>query len=301
MYEVRLRQYFSWYTLPHYPIPTCSCGFELGIKYFTRINKLIYTSKYHMEEKKKEIEQLRQELSEAQNQILVLKEKEKTMRNRLAEQAQRMLERGTIFENMNLGEKRATSFIRRYGELYSQSRIDTLDSLECLTEFQEAEELKSKLMFSIIVLAFHSVQNKLGEIFIRLREIFQIDDSTSVYVKDLENSVHSYLRSRIDKFDLTDCIQEVSNQIWTTLYDFPCLKDCDVFLKYVKQCVRLAWGLINQNPSYEIEYEMSEYRKDLHLRFHSSDQQSKKVKYYLWPALLETNGGACVYKGVVVT
>ncbi|XP_023218875.1 mitochondria-eating protein-like [Centruroides sculpturatus] len=166
---------------------------------------------------------------------------------------------------------------------YLRSRIDKFDLTDC------------------IQLAFHSVQNKLGEIFIRLREIFQIDDSTSVYVKDLENSVHSYLRSRIDKFDLTDCIQEVSNQIWTTLYDFPCLKDCDVFLKYVKQCVRLAWGLINQNPSYEIEYEMSEYRKDLHLRFHSSDQQSKKVKYYLWPALLETNGGACVYKGVVVT
>lgn len=272
------------------------------------MNNLICTSDIKFEEfensmegKKKEIEQLRQELSEAHSQILLLKEKEKVMRNRLAEQAQKMLERGTIFENVNLGEKRTTSLIRRYGELYSQSRIDTLDTLECLKEFQEAEELKSKLMFSIIVLAFHSVQNKLGEIFIRLREIFQIDDSTSVYVKDLENSVHSYLRSRMDKFDLTDCIQEVSNRIWTTLYDFPCLKDCEVFLKYVKQCVQLAWCLINQNPSYEIEYEVAEYRKDLHLRFHTSDQQSKKVKYYLWPALLETNGGACVYKGVVVT
>ena len=36
------------------------------------------------------------------------------------------------------------------------------------------------------------------------------------------------------------------NQIWATLYDYPSLKACDGLIRYVKECVRTAWGLINQ-------------------------------------------------------
>lgn len=39
---------------------------------------------------------------------------------RLAEQAQKMLERGIRFENVCLGERRPASLIRRYGNLYAQ-------------------------------------------------------------------------------------------------------------------------------------------------------------------------------------
>ena len=41
-------------------------------------------------------------------------------------------------------------------------------------------------------------------------------------------------------------LQEVCSQIWATLYDYPCLKSCDGIIKYVKECVRVAWGLVNQ-------------------------------------------------------
>ena len=40
--------------------------------------------------------------------------------------------------------------------------------------------------------------------------------------------------------------QEVCSQIWATLYDYPCLKSCDGIVRYVKECVRVAWGLVNQ-------------------------------------------------------
>ena len=48
-------------------------------------------------------------------------------------------------------------------------------------------------------------------------------------------------------------IQEVCSQIWATLYDYPCLKTCDGIIKYVKECVRVAWGLVNQ-VRYQISY-----------------------------------------------
>ncbi len=40
--------------------------------------------------------------------------------------------------------------------------------------------------------------------------------------------------------------QEVCTQIWATLYDYPCLKSTDGIVRYVKECVRVAWGLVNQ-------------------------------------------------------
>ena len=40
-----------------------------------------------------------------------------------------------------------------YVGLYSQARLDTLDALDRMTELRQAEELKSKLLFSIIVVS----------------------------------------------------------------------------------------------------------------------------------------------------
>lgn len=41
-------------------------------------------------------------------------------------------------------------------------------------------------------------------------------------------------------------VQDVCNQIWATLYDYPSLKACDGLIRYIKECVRTAWGLVNQ-------------------------------------------------------
>lgn len=95
--------------------------------------------------------------------------------------------------------------------------------------------------------------------------------------------------------------QEVCQQIWATLYDYPSLKSCEGLLQYIKECVRLAWGLCNQTPPYVIDYETRTYRKESHVRFHTADPEKEVIKTYLWPALLEGHGGPCVQKGVVVT
>ena len=43
--------------------------------------------------------------------------------------------------------------VASYVQLYSQARLDTLDALDKLVELRQAEELKSKLLFSIIVVS----------------------------------------------------------------------------------------------------------------------------------------------------
>ncbi|CAL4094865.1 unnamed protein product, partial [Meganyctiphanes norvegica] len=117
----------------------------------------------------------------------------------------------------------------------------------------------------------------------------------------LECAVAAFVTSNIDKQDLSKNAEEVSQQIWATLYDYPNLKSCQGLEQYIKDCVRLSWGLANQTPPFVIDYEQRTYKKDLHIRFHNSDPESNTIKTYLWPALLEGSGGPTVQKAVVIT
>jgi hypothetical protein len=48
-------------------------------------------------------------------------------------------------------EERKGMFVREYGALYAQARVQTMDALDSLSELNEADELKSKLLFSVVV------------------------------------------------------------------------------------------------------------------------------------------------------
>lgn len=55
-------------------------------------------------------------------------------------------------------ERRPCALIRKFGDLYSQARVDTLDSLDLIEQLKDADELKSKLLFSVVVV---SIENNL--------------------------------------------------------------------------------------------------------------------------------------------
>ena len=74
--------------------------------------------------------------------------------SRLSEQAQRQLERGASkFEDISLGENRPTQLIKRYGNLYNESRLDAMDALDELPEMTGSDDLKVKLLLSIVVVS----------------------------------------------------------------------------------------------------------------------------------------------------
>ena len=68
-----------------------------------------------------------------------------------------MVERGVMgVVSVTTAEQRST-LIRSYGNLYAQSRIETLECLDKLQGLRDADELKSKLLFSVVVVSFHFV------------------------------------------------------------------------------------------------------------------------------------------------
>ena len=72
--------------------------------------------------------------------------------HRLSEHVQKQFEKSTTkFEDLNLGDNRPTQLIRRYGNLYAQTRLDAFDALDELPEMVEFDDLKGKLLFSVVV------------------------------------------------------------------------------------------------------------------------------------------------------
>lgn len=72
--------------------------------------------------------------------------------DRLSEQAQRQLQKGSSkFEDLSLGESRPTQLIKRYGNLYTESRLDAMDALDDVPNMADCEDLKVKLLLSVVV------------------------------------------------------------------------------------------------------------------------------------------------------
>ena len=57
------------------------------------------------------------------------------------------------FEDITLGTQRPTELIRRYGDLYLDSRVDALDALDRLGPLRDLDVLKMKILFSVIVVS----------------------------------------------------------------------------------------------------------------------------------------------------
>ena len=56
-------------------------------------------------------------------------------------------------------DQRPANLVRKYGGLYSQTRLETLDNLDKLPQLVSAEELKNKLLFSVMVVSCHIQRN----------------------------------------------------------------------------------------------------------------------------------------------
>jgi len=127
------------------------------------------------------------------------------------------------------------------------------------------------------------------------------EDPAASHIREFQLALDSYLRKSVDTFNLERNCEEVLNQICSTLFDYPMIRNCGELVKYINNCVTTAWGLSTQNPTYTIEYEEREFKPDMHVKFHSSDTNGTTVRTYIWPALREGDIGPVVHKAVVIT
>ena len=77
----------------------------------------------------------------------------------------------------------------------STVRLDTLDNLDKMLELRQAEELKSKLLFSIIVLSFRSVHKTVTELKQKIFSILQVIKLYCVVIIPISNNSNSDTQS----------------------------------------------------------------------------------------------------------
>lgn len=94
-------------------------------------------------------------------------------------------------------------------------------------------------------------------------------------------------------------MQEVCNQLWKTLFDYPCLRNCPSLVDFVRHCTRLTWSLLVQRSRFTLDIETKVFREEWHSRLHEADNNSDTIRSYQWPTLFEE--GICVVKGMVIT
>ena len=126
---------------------------------------------------KSNVAHLRSELAHAQKTIFAIKDTETLLKEQLSQEKQRAhtLEKlattasattkssasssssssssASSYPPCSL-DQRPANLVRKYGELYSQTRLETLDNLDKLPQLVSAEELKNKLLFSVMVVSF---------------------------------------------------------------------------------------------------------------------------------------------------
>ncbi|CAL4095209.1 unnamed protein product, partial [Meganyctiphanes norvegica] len=90
---------------------------------------------------RQEVETLRAEVTRARQTILHLQDQNSISGERLNERICR------LSRLEGLSEVVPSALVRRFGNLYAQARVDTLDALDNVPDLQNAEELKSKLLF----------------------------------------------------------------------------------------------------------------------------------------------------------
>ncbi len=195
-----------------------------------------------------EVAALRRELLTARRTAFAAQDAETALKRQLADEKKRAVTLERALSSSKGGDSMVRSaadagaLVRRYGELYSQLRLETLDALDAMPELINSDELKNKLLFSVVVvsmsavalrsscqatsfsflsslqLAFRSVTSSVEAKRDQIRRILQLpplkepssnedndDDSAEeeMAVADLEEAVGTYLRKATEKFDLT--------------------------------------------------------------------------------------------------
>ena len=97
-----------------------------------------------------------------------------------------------VYVSAPLGSK----LVSKYGELYSRTRLRTLDSLDALPELSEAGELKNKLLFSVVVLAFRSVKQTMAATRQQIRRTLQVTENV---INLLKEDFYSFIAVSWDK------------------------------------------------------------------------------------------------------
>ncbi|XP_077266928.1 uncharacterized protein LOC143899958 [Temnothorax americanus] len=193
----------------------------------------------------------------------------------------------------------------KYGALYAQANLHTLDALDALESLKNAPDLKAKILYSVVVLSWRlagMVQTSR-----RLEALKILNGATAAQTAaatpELDECIKRQLATSGAQTGSREVAEQVVNQLERTLYDFPCLRGCAEVKNYATACSTLAWACLTRSTPLVLDAAQSlEFRREIHVRHHASpNPHGTRIRSVLWPGLREGCQGPCLHRAVVLT
>ncbi|PIK53718.1 hypothetical protein BSL78_09387 [Apostichopus japonicus] len=204
--------------------------------------------------------------------------------------------------------------LMKFDKLYTTQRLRSglrSATAQKFERLEDKEELKDKLLFSVVVLSFRAAKETLAKIRHSVGTMLNLsgmvnsngmnDLNKSTSADKTEKELYVFLQNLGDKFDMMPMVQEVRMKLNNALRNYSAWSSSPSLDDYIRRCVLLAWKLTILQPPLEAHYDMSSFNPHFHRRSPGSNPNSTDIKVYLWPSLIESDSTRCVYRGIVST
>ncbi|XP_057654520.1 uncharacterized protein LOC130892860 [Diorhabda carinulata] len=191
--------------------------------------------------------------------------------------------------------------ISKYESLYRQYRPRALEALNSMPDLMHATQLKSKILFSVVVLAFRTCKTLREHKLLQTYRTLNLDPHSTKFLS-LRLEVMRCLAASAESYPLQEAENQVLGLVCETLKEYKCLEKCQELRRYAEEATKIAWQLVCQVPPYELDTDFQtpvRLHPEKHQRHHTSSRSSDIVRGFLWPALISESN--YVYKAVVVT
>uniref|UniRef100_A0AC34QHA7 Mitochondria-eating protein n=1 Tax=Panagrolaimus sp. JU765 TaxID=591449 RepID=A0AC34QHA7_9BILA len=192
------------------------------------------------------------------------------------------------------------ALVERFSELYTVQKMEVLRSLDELKEFKGLKELQLKTMFSAVVLTYQLVYEATQQQYSNVYSVLECKDDDVI----MDFSIYRLLYRQAKSDGGLSNARDVTTKIWNALYDFPSLKMCTRFNRFILDCVSIIWdivaGIDGRLPRIKMDYEGKYFDSKKHTKDPSSTT-SIVIKQFLWPGLVIENDENRLLKAVIVT
>ena len=228
-----------------------------------------------------------------------LHKREKGLRRKVTVMTKKQVQHESYLQEIYLPQYRRTEVIRRLSNLYIQERLDCLEAIRLSGV---SADKTNRIIFSILKTAYELMCAEDSRINQQLEQLLELPDN-SLTALSIHESVSSYLRKEnaILPSLLPGLIERVENAMLEENGEYFSASSARIIRDFARNSLELSWSILIQSPKLYLSYNGRLYDPDTHRRFYSSDHDSEKIKYFIWPSLVETGTLRTLCKGIVVT
>ncbi|XP_028391031.1 mitochondria-eating protein-like [Dendronephthya gigantea] len=255
---------------------------------------------------KEKLEMKDKQLTETRALVKNLKKREEQLLEKLTAQAKNHLLKSEKFENVSAEFPRTEQLIREYDDLYSQSRLEAMDDLDdigSLNCLERSDEIKSQITFAVMVVSFHLVGQELESRKMKIYALLGIkqEKKDEDEYASLKNEITLQFRKSASEIDLKHIVDEVLDGLLSTMFEFSELSLCQQLRHFAEACVRFSWTISTRVQPLILSYDDTSFTSSSHSKSHNSDKDRNAIRYHVWPALLDSQTNAVLFKGIVTT